>query len=208
LGRYKYYEKLKALAREERSKFGWSTPRILRSHLRSAYKFYGIRIDLWSFPLKVVRGAYFYDEIGASVLLNRKLPDDPFIFTMAHELKHHLVDRNLSYICCSQYNEAEPIEIGAEIFAAELLYPEKDFAETLLGMGVGYGQCTAELLVKIKHETRTTLSYSGLAKRAVFLGFAEDGAYEKVSWKKLEELIYGEPIYKQIQRYRQGRQNF
>ncbi len=189
MSRYKYYETLKALARDERSKFGWSSCRILRSHLRSAYKFYGIRIDLWSFPLKVVRGAYYYDEYGASVLLNRKLPDDPFIFTMAHELKHHLVDRNLSYIYCSKYNEAEPIEIGAEIFAAELLYPEKDFANTLFGMGVGDGQCTAETLVKLKHETRTTLSYSGLAKRAVFLGFANDGAYERVSWKKLEELI-------------------
>ena len=199
-----YYEKMKALAREERQKFGWSSPRVLKSHLRRAYKAYDIRIDLWPYPLKVIRGAYFNDKYGVSVLLNRNLPNDPLIFTMAHELKHHLVDFDLSYMYCSEYNVDEPIEIGAEVFAAELIFPEKDFASHLSEMGIRHGQCAAESLVRLKHDTQTTLSYTGLAKRAVFLGFAMSGAFDKVQWKKLEEHIYGEPIYKQILRNRRG----
>ncbi len=196
--RFEYYEKLKALARNERLKFGWSTPRILKSHLRNAYKAYGIRIDLWPYPFKMVRGAYFFDDCGPSVMLSRHLPYDPLIFTMAHELKHHLVDRNLSVIYCEN-NEIEPIEIGAEVFAAELIYPEDDFKDHLLGMGVHYGACTPEHLVRLKVQTKTTLSYAGLAKRAVFMGFAHNGTFEKVQWKKLEERIFGVPIYKRFQ---------
>ncbi len=202
--RQQYYEKMKVLAREERSRFGLSTPRVLRSHLRKIYSAYGIRIDVWPFKLRKVRGAYFNDANGISVLLNHNLPDDPYIFTMAHELKHHLVDSDMSVIYCGKDNETEPIEIGAEVFAAEMLFPEQDFAGRLNQMGVGFGTCTPNDLVRLKHETETTLSYTGLAKRAEFMGFADKGSLTagKISWKKLEEQTYGEPIYKQIQRNR------
>ncbi len=56
----------------------------------------------------------------------------------------------------------------------------------------------AEDLVHLKRETRTTLSYTGLAKRAEFLGFSLQGVLANVRWKKLEEDIYGPPLYKRL----------
>lgn len=211
MNRYKYYEELKTLARDIRVKHQIDTFRLQKSKLRQLYKFYGIkRIDLWplkgvSRKLKLLRGAYFNDPDEPSVMIARHLPYDPAVFTMAHELKHHLKDRDLALSYCDTSNEREPIEIGAEIFAAELIFPDQDFIDQMHQRGVYTGQCTPEDIVRLKHETQTTLSYAGLVKKADFLKFSPAGSLEKVSWKKLEEQIYGEPIYKQILRSRKSR---
>jgi len=171
---------------------------VLRSDLRRIYRAEGIRIDLWSYKFKGLRGAYFDDEMGSTVLLAKGLPQDPTVFTMAHELKHHLTDRGLPVSYCDASNQSNPIEIGAEIFAAELIYPDQDFAADLIRMSVQHGTCTPEILVRLKHDTRTTLSYAGLAKRSEFMGFSEPGSLARVKWQKLEEEIYGVPLYKLI----------
>lgn len=204
MGRSEYYEKLKQLARETRARFDIASPRVLRSDLRRIYRCEGIRIDLWPHKLRNLRGAYINDEYGAAVMLARGLPEDPMVFTMGHELKHHLVDSQASLSYCDTSNESNPIEIGAEVFAAELIYPEGDFSSDLERMKVRYGQCTAVDLVKLKHDTRTTLSYAGLAKRAVFMGFAPGGSLDQAKWKVIEEEIYGEPLYKRLLRRRRG----
>ena len=82
--------------------------------------------------------------------------------------------------------------------AAELIYPEAAFADDLQAMGISGGRCTPEAIVRLKRNTRTTLSYAGLVKRAEFLGFAAPGALEGVKWRVLEESIFGPPLYKQI----------
>jgi Zn-dependent peptidase ImmA (M78 family) len=146
--------------------------------------------------MKSLRGAYFNDEYGISVMISKKLPEDPMVFTMAHELKHHLVDSSRGIVNCIDKSVAEPIEIGAEIFAAEFLFPEEIFKEHMDSMNVGKGQCTQETLVKIKHETKTTLSYAGLVKKAEWLEFAVKGSIPQKGWKSLEEKIYGVPFYK------------
>jgi|SRR5579872_1348960 len=196
--RSQYYEALKQLARETRVQYSLDSPRVLRSDLRRIYRDQGIRIDLWDHKFKNLRGAYFNDELGPTVMLYKNLPEDPMVFTMCHEFKHHLTDSNLALSYCDSSNQSEQIEIGAEVFAAELIYPECQFATDLQTMGIGVGACTAESIVRLKRETRTTLSYAGLVKRAEFLGFAESGALQGVKWKKLEESIYGPPIYKRI----------
>lgn len=194
--RTEYYEQLKALARETRSRFNLVSPRVLRSDLRRIYRVEGVRVDLWPHKLKHLRGAYFNDALGPTVMLMKGLPEDPMVFTMAHELKHHLVDRDYSLSYCDSSNQSNPIEIGAEIFAAELIYPDGDFRSDLEEMGINEGLCTPEMLVRLKHETRTTLSYAGLAKRAEFMRLATAGSLAGVRWKKLEERIYGIPFYK------------
>lgn len=199
MNRHAYYESLKGLAQDVRAKYGLHTPRVLRSDLRRIYRAYEIKIDLWPYRLKELRGAYFDDDMGPTVLLAGHLPPDPTIFTMGHELKHHLKDRGLGLTYCSTANECEPLEIGAEIFAAELIFPEEDFSEKLRNMGVKPGQCTPEVVVRLKKDSMTTLSYASLAKRAEFLGFAPAGSYSLVKWKKLEEQLYGVPLYKRIQ---------
>jgi hypothetical protein len=174
----------------------------MRSDLRRIYKDRGIRIDFWRHKLRDVRGAYFNDDLGRTVMLAAGLPDDPTIFTMAHELKHDLVDRDRPVACCTEPKNDDYIEIGAEIFAAELIFPEADFIDRLTAAGVDRAACTAEHIVHLKHDSKTTLSYAGLAKRATFLGFALPGKLDGVKWKKLEEEIYGEPLYKKLLRRR------
>jgi Zn-dependent peptidase ImmA (M78 family) len=203
MSRSEYYAWLKELARTTRARFGLTSPRVLRSDLRRIYSVEGIRIDLWPYKLRKLRGAYLNDELGPTVMLAKGLPQDPMVFTMGHELKHHLTDSGLSLSYCDASNQSDPIEIGAELFAAELIYPDDDFRSDLEEMKTAPGQCTPEVLVKLKHETRTTLSYAGLAKRAEFMGFAVEGSLDKVKWKKIEEDMYGEPIYKWLRR-RQG----
>jgi hypothetical protein len=75
-------------------------------------------------------------------------------------------------------------------------------AISLVLCGLSAGACV--VIVHLKHDTRTTLSYTGLAKRATFLGLAPAGSLDNVRWKKLEEEIFGEPFYKQLLR-RRGR---
>ena len=207
MNRWTYYEEMKALARKTRSENGIVGYRVMKNDMRRIYKSNGITLDYWPHKLKGLRGAYFSDECGTSVMIAKGLPLDPLIFTMAHELKHHLVDRDTGISYCDSSNESEPMEIGAEIFAAEFIFPEQDFVDILAKMGVRENECTPEALVRLKHETKTTLSYAGLSKRAVFLGLASSDLMKKVSWKKLETVIYGEPIYKQILLKRQGNQN-
>jgi hypothetical protein len=150
MGRHEYYEAMKSLARSIRQQHRIVTARVLRSDLRRVYKAYSLKIDLWPHRLKQLRGAYFADEHGTHVMLAKGLPQDPMVFTMAHELKHHLVDREAGLTYCSTQNERAPIEIGAEVFAAEFIYPEPDFIRDLSGMGISAGGCSAETLVPVE----------------------------------------------------------
>jgi IrrE N-terminal-like domain len=205
--RSEYYKDLKTLACEVRAKYGLDTPRVLRSDLRKIYRDNKIAFDLWPLPgyssrvrLKKLRGAFFYDEDGSTIMINCSLPNDPAVFAMGHELKHFLVDRNLQRIVCSEDNIDQEIEIGAEVFSAELIYPDQLFIDHMTHMAVDPGKCTAEILVKLKRLTQTTLSYEGLKKKAEFLGFAIPNSMNGTSWKKLEVELYGEPAYKQFRK--------
>lgn len=192
-----YYEELKILARQIRAENGLHTPRVTRRDLRKIYSKCGIAIDLWPYKLRNLRGAFFCDELGMTVMLAKGLPEDPMVFTMAHELKHFYKDRDLGLSYCDLSNEKRPLEVGAEVFASEFLFPEKDFIAYLNDMGVSSGRCTPETLVHLKHETRTTLSYAGLSIKAERLRFAPiDSVTAFKGWKRLEEQLYGIPYWK------------
>jgi Zn-dependent peptidase ImmA (M78 family) len=204
--RSEYYEQCRQKAREIREKHGLASPRLLISELKRICKAEGItKIEYRPFKSNRLRGAYFNDDVAITVVINGKLIrlSDPKVFTLAHELKHHLMDDVTGVSFCGDDNEKEMIEIGAEIFAAELIYPESDFAEHMeaRGLRVG-GACEPAELVHIKQATQTTLSYAGLAKRAVFLEYAPAGAFDGVKWTILEEQLYGVPIYKRMGRGR------
>ena len=125
-------------------------------------------------------------------MLASGLPQDPKVFTMAHELKHFYRDRHLGISYCDQSNLGKTLEIGAEIFAAELLFPDKDFMTQMRLMRVGTNQCLPRTLVRLKQKTRTTLSYAGLAIKAERLGYAPPRSLTTIkTWRKFEE-IYGE----------------
>lgn len=215
MARNEYYEEMKELARQVRSEYGLKTPKVGKSDIRRIYKAHNIKCDLWprknappTAKFKKLRGAFFYDECGATIMVSRSLPEAPALFTMCHELKHYLVDRNLKSLLCGDYNQDEEIEVGAEIFAAEMLFPDADLISYLFQMGIKEGECTPEDLVRLKHSTKATISYAAMVKKVYFLGFAPQGSLEKVQWMKLEEQMYGVSIYKQIQRQHKQAKDF
>jgi Zn-dependent peptidase ImmA (M78 family) len=186
-----YYNDLKQLARQVRAENGLKFPRVLPSDLRKIYFKNGIEIDVWPYRLRNLRGAFICDDLGTTVMLAKGLPQDPLAFTMAHELKHFYRDRNLGISYCDQSNIHKALEIGAEIFASEFLFPDKDFVDHMGRMRIRRDQCLPKTLIDLKHTTRTTLSYAGLAIKAERLHFAPPQSLTKVkTWRKLERL-YG-----------------
>src|ERR1043165_7724545 len=191
MNRQAYYEELKLLARQVRAENNLRSPRVLPSDLRRIYDRHGITIDSWPYRLRHLRGAFISDRLGTTVLLASGLPQDPMVFTMAHELKHFFRDRDLGISYCDQSNLSREVEVGAEIFAAELLFPDQDFIKHMRSLRVGQDQCLPRTLVHLKCKTRTTLSYAGLAIKAERLGYAPARSLTKIkTWRKLEEL-YG-----------------
>ena len=197
-----YYEDLKQLAREVRAENGLTSPRVVASDLRRIYAKNGIEIDEWPYRFRNLRGAFINDDLGPTVMLAKGLPQDPMVFTMAHELKHFFRDRDLEISYCDQSNLNKTIEIGAEIFAAELLFPDRDFIDLMRKMGIRTNQCLPKNLIQLKRRTGTTLSYAGLAIKAERLGYAPSHSLTTIkTWRKLEAL-YSPPV----RRYRRAAQ--
>jgi Zn-dependent peptidase ImmA (M78 family) len=135
-----------------------------------------------------------------SVLVNRKLPPEPRLFAMVHELKHHYCDQGLlvnGEIRCGDYNANELIEKAAEVFAAEFIYPSQEFRDCTKSLGLEIGQVTKEQVVELKRACGAQVSYTFLQKRLEWFGFIEPGAFAKVQFQKLEDAIHGAPIYRQ-----------
>jgi Zn-dependent peptidase ImmA (M78 family) len=186
---HNYYEDLKQLARQVRAENGLSSPRVLASDLMKIYAKYGIVVDEWPYRFRNLRGAFINDQFGATVMLAKGLPQDPLVFTMAHELKHFFRDRDLGISYCDQSNLNRSLEVGAEIFAAELLFPDRDFMAHMRAMGIRRDLCLPKTLVELKRQTRTTLSYAGLAIKAERLGFAPAHSLTTVkTWRRMEAL--------------------
>jgi Zn-dependent peptidase ImmA (M78 family) len=197
--RSEYYAVLKALAAEKRAAYNAATKNIGLQFVRAIYKAEGVTIDLWDLPARI-RGAYMCDDGDPSVLINRNLPKEPRLFAMVHELKHHFCDRAAiakGQIKCGDYNANEATEIGAEIFSAEFIFPEVEFMQAVQSEGIEPGNCTAENVVRLKHSCGAPVSYKFLQKRLEWFEIIEPKEFAKVQFQKLEEQLYGVPIYKQ-----------
>ncbi len=182
-----YYEELKLLARQVRAENGLTSPRVLVSDLNRIYARHGIVIDEWPYRFRNLRGAFINDELGMTVMVAKGLPQDPMVFTLAHELKHFFRDRDLGVSYCDQSNLNKSLEIGAEIFAAELIFPDRDFVNHMDTMGIRLNQCLPKTLIRLKRQTGTTLSYAGLAIKAERLGFAPSHSLTTIkTWRRLE----------------------
>jgi IrrE N-terminal-like domain len=185
-----YYEDLRRLARQVRAEHGLTSPRVLPRDLMKIYARHGITVDEWPYRFRHLRGAFINDHLGATVMLVKGLPQDPMVFTMAHELKHFFRDRDLGISYCDQSNLNKSLEIGAEIFAAELLFPDQDFVAHMKMLGISRYQCLPKTLVRLKRKTGTTLSYAGLAIKAERLGFAPSHSLTTIkTWRRIEALL-------------------
>ena len=193
----RYYEDLKLLARQVRAENGLTSPRVLVSDLSRIYARHGIIIDEWPYRFRNLRGAFINDHLGLTVMVAKGLPRDPMVFTLAHELKHFFRDRDLGFSYCDQSNLNKSLEIGAEIFAAELLFPDRDFVNHMDRMGIRQHQCLPKTLIRLKRQTGTTLSYAGLAIKAERLGFAPSHSLTTIkTWRRLEAAYSPKPVGK------------
>ena len=191
---HNYYEDLKALARQVRAEHGLSSPRVLPGDLMRIYARYDIEFDEWPYRFRNLRGAFINDHLGTTIMIAKGLPQDPMVFTMAHELKHFFRDRDLGISDCDQSNVNKSLELGAEIFAAELLFPDRDFIAKMKLMRIRTNQCLPKDLVSLKRQTGTTLSYAGLAIKAERLGFAPSHSLTTIkTWRRFEAL-YSPPV--------------
>ena len=155
-----------------------------------------MKIDFWPLPHRV-KALYMAGEDDPSVAIQPKLPDEPKLFALVHELKHHYADRPLletGLTHCGDYNENELIEKGAEVFAAEFIYPEAEFAADIAALGIA--SWTAESVVHLKRNGKAKVSYTFLCKRLERLGLILPGAFAAVRFRKLEESIFGIPFYR------------
>ena len=87
------------------------------------------------------------------------------------------------------------IEKGAEVFAAEFIYPEAEFAAFVAKFGVTDWQ--PENIICLKRMIQAKVSYTFVRKRLERLGHIERGVFAAVRWKKLEEEIFGVPYWKE-----------
>lgn len=201
MDRQSYYEYLKALARDVRSRFQLTSETVSLSALRAIYHQEGINIDYWDYTLKKVRGAYFLIDGEANVLVNGSIkPAETRIFILAHELKHHYIDQEVAENqligCQTDWSQLSPIEIGAEIFAAELIYPEPEFLELANTMGMVGKECIPQDVVYLKQRCPAPVNYIFLVKRFERFGLVAKDAFKGVQFQKLQESMLGVPFYK------------
>src|SRR5581483_10417288 len=83
-----YYQQMRVLALEKRAQHHVETSSLNLLTMQRIYKEEGIRIDRWDLKGRKIRAAYFCDDGDCSVLLNKNLPREPKLFSLAHELKH------------------------------------------------------------------------------------------------------------------------
>ncbi len=196
MSRHAYYEDLKALARKKRNGYGVDTAAFGLREVRRIYKAESIRIDYWPLPYKI-KALYMCADGDCSVAIQRSLPNEPKLFALVHELKHHYCDRaalGSGVIHCGDYNANELIEKGAEVFAAEFIYPEREFAEDVRALSIT--TWTPEDIVHLKRNCKAKASYTFLRKRLERLELIDRGQFNSVQFRKLEEQIYGVPFYR------------
>lgn len=192
------YDAVIELAKAKRAEHSISTASLNLSVIRRVYRAEAVKIDKWSFGPKI-RAVYMYDDGDASVAINNKLPRVPALFSLVHELKHHFLDRDLiqnGVLRCGDYNANEAVEVAAEVFAAEFIYPEDEFLDCVNTMGVQPFAWTAEDVVRLKRTCNALVSYQFLSKRLQRLGYVAHGSFVKTQFQKLEEQMFGVPIYK------------
>jgi len=193
------YEQAKLLANQKRAEYCVVTETLDLKVVRRIYSDEGIRIDKWDFSPSI-RAVYMCDDGDISVAVSRKLPREPYMFALVHELKHHFTDIPLlqgGRLKCGDYNANELIEKSAEVFAAEFIFPESEFIQCIQTMGIQMKSCTPEDVVRLKRSCKACVSYTFLRKRLVRLGYGEESVLAAVKFTNLEESMFGKPIYKQ-----------
>lgn len=193
------YEQAREFARQKRAELGIQTADIDLPFLKKICKTEGVKVDMVEKMGSHIRAAYFFDEYGCSIMLCKDLPREPKMFALAHELKHHFLDREIiagGEMRCGDYNANRIPEIAAEEFAAEFLYPAAEMKAILDVMAVRSDNISPNIIVEIKKRSPIEVSYTFIQKRLERFAIIVKNQYESVRFQKLEEQLHP-PIYKQ-----------
>jgi Zn-dependent peptidase ImmA (M78 family) len=199
LNRTAYYQECRALAQAKRLLYSVETASLNLRVMQRIYKAEGITIDRRKLKGRRIKAAYYCEGGDCSVLIETTLPREPKLFALAHELKHHYLDQDQirnNEIECGDYNAQELIEKGAEVFAAEFIYPEAEMRAFIGQSGLTSLNTTPERIVKFKRECGASVSYTFIVKRFVRFGLCPKGKFAKIQFVKLEEKMFGLPIHK------------
>jgi Zn-dependent peptidase ImmA (M78 family) len=186
-----YYEQMCELALSKREEYKIDTSSLGLRIMRRIYKSEGIDIVPWEFSHRI-RAIYCCEDDDLSVAVNLNLPPIPRLFSLAHELKHHYEDQEKikdGQLKCGDWNENELIEKGAEVFAAEFIYPELEMLELINQLNITKTNCSPEKIVQFKKICPATVSYSYLVKRFERFDLCEPKEYKSIKFQNLEEEI-------------------
>lgn len=203
MDRQRTYEAARSLAREKRVEHGVQTGGFGLRQLREIYRAEGISLTGWPYKMRKVKAVYFREDGHAHVMYNKHIPDEPRLFALVHELKHHYLDadgvESQPIGCLTEtYDQGSDVrEIAAEVFAAEFLFPEEEFRQWAEGYLQGR-VCTSEDLVMLKQECPARVSYTFLRKAMERLGYAPASSLQVIGIRKLEEQLLGVPFYRRI----------
>jgi Zn-dependent peptidase ImmA (M78 family) len=193
-----YYAVMRELAQTKRAEFGIRTGTFGIREIRAIYRREDIIIDIRKLP-SCLKAIYLAEEGEVSVAVRKDLPDEPKLFALAHELKHHWADQELirsGLLRCGDYNANELQEKGAEVFAAEFIYPDEEFLEDVEACN-GAEWKPQDIVRFKKFHCRAKVSYTFIRKGLERRGLVERDQFAAVKFQKLEEEIYGVPFYKQ-----------
>ena len=104
-------------------------------------------------------------------------------------------------------NANQTIEIAAEVFAAEFIYPESEMLALVSKLGISKDNCSPERVVELKRNCRAVVSYKFIVKRLEWFKLCERGEYAQIKFQTLEENLHGRPFYKEewFKRHRQAK---
>lgn len=199
MNRHAYYEEMKALAHEKRERYGVDTSAFGLREVRKIYKDENITIDFWPLRRKI-KAMYMCTDNDYSVAIQENIPKEPRLFALVHELKHHYCDQKnieLGVIHCGDYNRNAVIEIGAEVFAAEFIYPMGEFEQDINQLDIS--EWRAEDVVGFKRVCKATVSYQFICKRLEWLKLITANEFINVKFKNLEDKLFGVPFYRKRQ---------
>ena len=197
-----HFDDLKKLARKKRILHKVDTAAFGLQDVRAIYKAEGIKIDYYPLPNKI-KALYMCDDGYCSVALQKKLPDEPKIFALLHELKHHYCDQEIltnGYLHCGDFNMKDPIEIGAEVFAAEFIYPIKEFAHDVSLLNIQEWSETD--IINFKRNCKAKVSYAYICRRLTELRLIGFNQFKGVQFQKREYEIFGLPYHLRARRSR------
>lgn len=146
-----------------------------------------IQIDRWPTG-NSVKTLWYRSQDSWNLAIDSRLPREPYIWSLAHSLKHVVLDEMVSGSAC---NPKEKLCRDANRFAQEFLFPDDIFRSLVREFTGGQRQVSASDMVHIKVQSGTPLSYRTLIYKAERCRLGNSDELLDVDFARVERQIYG-----------------